>query len=555
MKKMFRFAKKAALVLAGVSLVVSCQKDNEQSKLDSVGGVKYALDVTTPGHTALFGDYESWLDAGAPLSYLEEGKNQSGNFDFALQPTGVKITKDTRLYLTFVGNIAAFNNVLGYYTYTEEQLTRALYGKSGDALVEAYREFILNQIFENGNNGPTYKNVVYAQTRTLGFGTTYEISAEQNKDLKAGTIVGFYLLPNGGANDAIDHNGTIDANELNVMLDMGGRPKFLATDPIVNVDYNESGNIIYSHLVGQSSCGDVVIAFEDLNTNIISYKPDNDYNDLVFVVGSNLDSRRSRDFEPYKADGQMSYSLKLLGDVADCDECQWSSDVIEESWFGYSGFLVEGQCITEMDEYAEVFLGKSQAGYIEIINDTKVYAVCQNSQGAAFVNLGWYYYTGPNQTLAEIGASITDANGIIKDEYLLYKNTQLTKGTIPQTHVPFNGGNEIEAGSKIGFFMIAGANAQQGGIKFESQSNKSEIRTTTIPNNLADSKKAQAQMLLKSFCDSYLISFEDMILESDFDFNDITFSIMDNPDTNFASNFVVEGYYPLYDLLHALGIL
>ncbi len=576
MKKMFRFAKTAALVFAGASLVVSCQKENVPSQDPESGGVKYAQDVTTSVDVSLFGG-QSWLLADQPLDFLKEAKNQSGNFDFANQPSGVQISNNSKVYLTFVGNVAAFNNVLGYYYYNPNDLPGKLAdikaANGGFDDVDAFRAFILSQIFDKVDNEITYKHIVYAYTRNLAFGTTYEIKPDAGDgdidgNFVKGTVVGFFLLPNAGNEDAINDEGTIvGKNALKVKWD-GDKPIFNATHQEVNLYYN-GVEMESSHLMGRSACKDLVIAFEDMNGKVGLHWSDYDYNDLVFVVNGNnlvgeVPTRLNNDIVPFNPNN-VSESLDMLRLPelgANCLDCGMTTLLMNDAWFNKgTGFFNEGKSAIDgpyKDAYLPLFSGESKRGYIITTGETDIYAYCQNTSGDAVVNIGWYYYK-EGQTLADIGKSVTvdgSSNGEINDEYLIYKNLKLTKGTVPHDYVAVNKAAKIPASSNIGFFLIAGVGAQQPVVNFKSQANKGQIRVTTLPTLTAPGEKeAQAQLIMKGNCETYLISFEDLVTQTDYDYNDITFSLTDNTQSLTTMNFDAAGYYDLRLLLSDLGLL
>ncbi len=336
MKNLFRFAKTAAVVLAMATMAVSCQKDEYVSG-DSLqtdnGKVNLKIARTVTDDTRNWGTSADWM--GGTLSYLVEGKNLPSRHPefFENVPSGIEVLKESFVYLTFVTEVAKFNNVVGYYTYSKDDLI-------GD--LEADRAFILQQIFTSGTQGVDLKQVVYTTTKGLEFGTTYELSNDGAK-FKAGTIIGFYLLPNGS-------NGNSP-----IVWDRDGKPQFIATDANVNItsELPDGGKV--SHIMGRTLCDDLIIAFEDLNS-LYSKKSDEDYNDLVFVVGDNLDSRRAENIRSYNSNSSEPADLWLVGDYCQTDEPCVKTQVVD---------LIAGQHYT--------------AGNVTVTNDDSYLYVTYNT--------------------------------------------------------------------------------------------------------------------------------------------------------------------------------
>lgn len=156
----------------------------------------------------------------------------------------IVLTKDTDVYVSFVTEAATIGNVLGYYVYN-----------SGSA--PGSSEGIDKQlIFPNVDN--TYLKP--GDTRRLG-----------STQLKAGTVVGFFLIVGGYRNDGVYFK----------------RPTFY-TDYTWNADQSKQ-HVLYQ----ESECSDIVIGFEDKNSGTA----DKDYNDIIFTVSDNVDGAANTSFD------------------------------------------------------------------------------------------------------------------------------------------------------------------------------------------------------------------------------------------------------------------
>lgn len=564
---MFRFAKTAALALAGVCLVISCQKENVPGAESESGGVKYAKDVTIEDQRD-FGTAQNWLGSSGVLKALVNGLNQTVAHPefFEKNPSGIKVTDNSFVYVTYVGNAASYNNVLGYYTYTEDELGTYTSGltRGTEAYNAKFQEFILAKIFARNpiTKETTFKNVVYAYTRALEFGKTYQIGKSDTEPLDKNTIVGFYLLPNAG-NDVLPYSGgDLDGAALKVKWVTDGlgalRPIFIATNTEVNNNRQGDANLV-SHLMGRSACNDLVITFEDLNS-IYSKESDYDYNDIVFVVRDNLAAAQlTSKIVPYdpNAVSPALDKLSAFGADAECLFCDVETLVLNSAWLGKKSFLQEAVSIINNPAYNALFDGESKAGYIKITAATNVYSFCQKTSGSFTITLGWYPYNPAHQTPEDVISSITvdgTPNGIIQDKYLIYTGKSLEAADvngIPQgvnaQYEALNNGNIIPASSNIGFFITTVGDVR----KF----NYTYGRLTTLRNGDGLAKQDQAQLLMKGDCSTYLITFEDRITGSDSDYNDITISLTDNTQTLQTTNFDAAGYYDLKKLLADLGLI
>lgn len=156
----------------------------------------------------------------------------------------IVLTKDTDVYVSFVAEAASLGNVLGYYIYNENSVPG-----SSEAIDKQL-------IFPNIDN--TY--LTPGDTRKLG--TT---------QLKAGTVIGFFLIVGGYRNDGVYFK----------------RPTFY-TDQNWNTDQVKQ-HVLYR----ESECGAIVVGFEDKT----STTGDKDYNDIIFSVSDNVNSLENTSFE------------------------------------------------------------------------------------------------------------------------------------------------------------------------------------------------------------------------------------------------------------------
>lgn len=164
-------------------------------------------------------------------------------FDNASQQR-VVLTKDTDVYVTFVAEAATIGNVLGYYVYPAASTP----GSSEDIDKQL--------IFPNIDNA----YLTPGDTRKLG-----------TAQLKAGTVIGFFLIVGGYRNDGVYFK----------------RPTSY-TDTQWNKDQIQQ-HVLYR----ESECGAIVCGFEDK----ISETADKDYNDIIFMISDNTSSQENTSFD------------------------------------------------------------------------------------------------------------------------------------------------------------------------------------------------------------------------------------------------------------------
>ena len=156
----------------------------------------------------------------------------------------IVLTKDTDVYVSFVSEAATLGNVLGYYIYNSSSTP----GSPDDIEKQL--------IFPNIDNA--YLSA--GDSRKLG-----------NTQLKAGTVIGFFLIVGGYRNDGVYFK----------------RPTFY-TDAAWN-----AGQVKQHVLYRESDCGAIVVGFEDKDGDTA----DKDYNDIVFTVSDNVDNLENTSFD------------------------------------------------------------------------------------------------------------------------------------------------------------------------------------------------------------------------------------------------------------------
>jgi hypothetical protein len=156
----------------------------------------------------------------------------------------IVLTKDTDVYVSFVAEAATIGNVLGYYVYNSNSTP----GSS--------EEIDKQLIFPNIDH--TYLKP--GDTRKLG--TT---------QLKAGTVIGFFLIVGGYRNDGVYFK----------------RPTFY-TDQAWNADQAKQ-HVLYQ----ESECSAIMVGFEDKS----SITGDKDYNDIIFTVSDNINNQPNTSFD------------------------------------------------------------------------------------------------------------------------------------------------------------------------------------------------------------------------------------------------------------------
>lgn len=156
----------------------------------------------------------------------------------------IVLTKDTDVYVSFVAEAANIGNVLGYYIYDAS----ATPGSPEDINKEL--------IF------PNIDNAYLSPGDTRKLGTT---------QLKAGTVIGFFLIVGGYRNDGVYFKR-----------------------PTSYTDYQWNTDGAKQHvLYRENECGAIVVGFEDKNSSTA----DKDFNDIIFMVSDNTNDQANTSFD------------------------------------------------------------------------------------------------------------------------------------------------------------------------------------------------------------------------------------------------------------------
>jgi hypothetical protein len=158
----------------------------------------------------------------------------------------IVITKETELYVTYLAEGAGYRNTFGWYHYNE------------NSPPSSASELTLSVMFPDVSKtvlDPGYRLKV-------GEGT-----------FPAGTVVGFFLIVGGWQEE-----GTINYDQ-----------------PKVYTDFQFNPNGTQQHILfREQTCGDIVLAFEDL---AIDGATDRDFNDILFTVSDNNSDLVNTSFE------------------------------------------------------------------------------------------------------------------------------------------------------------------------------------------------------------------------------------------------------------------
>jgi len=157
----------------------------------------------------------------------------------------IVITKETELYVTYLSEGAGYQNTFGWYSYDKNSPPSSASGIKLNVLYPNVSRFVLK---------PGYR-------LKIGDGT-----------FKAGTVVGFFLIVGGWEEGFINYD----------------KPK-------VYTDYKFNPDGKQQHVLFQEkTCGDIVLAFEDLPIDGVS---DGDFNDILFTVSDNNSEKVNTSFE------------------------------------------------------------------------------------------------------------------------------------------------------------------------------------------------------------------------------------------------------------------
>lgn len=181
-------------------------------------------------------------------SLFPESKNNQEKYAELFSDGGsqqrIVLTKDTDVYVSFVTEAATIGNVLGYYIYNQS---------SEPGSSEAIDKQLIFPNIDNAYLAP-------GDSRRLG-----------NTKLKAGTVIGFFLIVGGYRNDGVYFK----------------RPTFYT-----NQEWN-TDRAKQHVLFRENECGAIVVGFEDK----ISTTADKDFNDIIFTVSDNMDKLENTSFD------------------------------------------------------------------------------------------------------------------------------------------------------------------------------------------------------------------------------------------------------------------
>lgn len=156
----------------------------------------------------------------------------------------ILLTKESEVYVTYLSEGAGYRNTFGWYTYDKDSPPSSASALQLNILFPDVSRFVLKP-------GDRLK---------LGEGK-----------FKAGSVVGFFLIVGGWEEGFINHN----------------KPK-------VYTDFKFNPDGAQQHVLFQEkTCGDIVLAFEDLPIDGVS---DGDYNDMLFTVSDNNSDKVNTSF-------------------------------------------------------------------------------------------------------------------------------------------------------------------------------------------------------------------------------------------------------------------
>ncbi len=563
MKTMSSFLKIVSCLTVGVFMWASCNKDKVDVPNDeTTGAYTKAADKVAYGE-AIWGEASNWLGKNGVLNFLHEGRNLWNTTlgqEIASKevPSGFIVTAEegSDVFVTCVGGDASFKSILGYYTY-----------QNGDNLTDAD---LLSRIFDTDESGNSYFKQVIFKVPEEGteFSQTYKLGF-----FPKGTVIGFYLVPNSVSSNVV-------GDKVIPKYDDKGRAIFIATDRKLNktIDNYDGGEKL-SHIVGRSECGDLVVSFEDLNS-MYSKTSDEDYNDLVIVVGCEKDSRTNKNIMPYPLNtvpNPTGLDVEILfGDNACFDKILCEEGIIDMvSLINNISYKYQsGKPLDEKDELYDVKLatykGVWEQPYKQYLDfeglgmeSIPLYAKVAYRDAGNPCIFGWFPYDAATNTIDQALEKILIKNTRnIDPKYIIAyvnknvntsNNGAIYKVTIDGQDLYRLGGNNnvtFSATDKIGFFILSHGGLDNGVPKdtwstgvYNYPTNVDNNRNpyyifkcTSIRNNPNDTPTA---ILVGSKCSSLIIAFEDLMPlkninnrqtenSADNDYNDVIFHVTDN---------------------------
>lgn len=162
----------------------------------------------------------------------------------------LKLTKESEVYVTFVEEEAGWKNSFGYYYYNEANPPQSIEGLTKTILFQN-----VSQINEGG-----------------GLQTGDMLQVGKGK-FPAGTVIGFYLVVQGWKNGNL----------------VNGKYTHY-TDTHLNINSNQQ-HVLFK----EKTCGDIVMAFEDVSLTQGNDFRDNDFNDIIFTISDSADPKKVSD--------------------------------------------------------------------------------------------------------------------------------------------------------------------------------------------------------------------------------------------------------------------
>ncbi|MGF1637824.1 MAG: DUF4114 domain-containing protein [Cyclobacteriaceae bacterium] len=159
--------------------------------------------------------------------------------------TNIIVTEETLVYVTFVAEGANYTNSFGWYSYHK------------DSPPQKVEDLKLNILFPNVSD-----NVIEMGARLK----------LRNRTFSEGTVIGFFLIVQGWQKGLINYNRTTHFTDF---------------------AFNE-GQHQQHVLFIEKTCGDIVLAFEDISLEIGG---DKDFNDIIFTVTDNNEDLETVSFD------------------------------------------------------------------------------------------------------------------------------------------------------------------------------------------------------------------------------------------------------------------
>lgn len=229
---------KLTLIILAVVALISCEKEKEEPIPEVPDQV-----IRTQVNPVLFSRIEQLFPSGTDLN---------NNLPFLYSDTIQKkiiLTRDSKVFLTFIAEKALYKNTVGWYSYPANKPPKG----AGDINIHV--------LFPNVSGKGEGGELLQGDMLQLGDSITFS----------KGTVIGFFLIINGWQNGYINYGGTTHY-----------------TDSQINKEQRQ-----YHVLFRDKNTGHVVLGFEDMEYG----KSDNDFNDLLFIVSDNKDNYETISFD------------------------------------------------------------------------------------------------------------------------------------------------------------------------------------------------------------------------------------------------------------------